>query len=138
MKLNSDIPNAIRVGKASPKSALNGVATVDAGFTELAPLVGAKTLEGSLDGNATVTAPGESTPLTVPMTITRTTIPASGSFDITAKGTAPSLTFSRPGKAKVTVGALTLHLTPRDANGNTTPVGAISRGIIPFRIMVPA
>ncbi|MFI2347459.1 DUF6801 domain-containing protein [Streptomyces sp. NPDC019443] len=126
MELDSDIPNSIKVGKASPKSALDGVATVGASFTQLAALAGAKTIEGSLDGNATVTAPQGSIPLTVPMTIPRTTIPASGSFDVTAKGTAPSLTFSRPGNAKVTVGHLTLHLTPKDANGNTTAVGTIN------------
>ncbi|MFH9969612.1 DUF6801 domain-containing protein [Streptomyces mirabilis] len=126
MELDSDIPNSIKVGKASPKSTLDGVATVGASFTQLAALVGAKTLEGSLDGNATVTAPQASIPLTVPMTIPRTTIPASGSFDVTAKGTAPSLAFSRPGNAKVTVGDLTLHLTPKDANGNTTAVGTIN------------
>lgn len=126
MELDSDIPNAIKVGRASPKSALDGVATVGASFTQLAAMAGAKTLEGSLDGNATVTAPQGSIPLTVPMTIPRTTIPASGSFDVTAKGTAPSLTFSRPGNAKVTVGNLTLHLTPKDAHGNTTAVGTIN------------
>ncbi|MFJ3306664.1 DUF6801 domain-containing protein [Streptomyces sp. NPDC086549] len=126
MELDADLPNTIKVGKATPKSALNGVTTVDASFTQWATLVGAKTVEGSLDGNATVTAPQGSIPLTVPMTIPRTAIPASGSFDVTAKGTAPSLTFSRPGKAKVTVGDLTLHLTPKDANGNTTAVGTIN------------
>ncbi|MBT2391775.1 hypothetical protein J7E87_20640 [Streptomyces sp. ISL-1] len=99
---------------------------MSASFTQMAALAGAKTIEGSLDGNATVTAPQGSMPLTVPMTIPRTTIPASGSFDVTAKGTAPSLSFSRPGNAKVTVGDLTLHLTPKDANGNTTAVGTIN------------
>ncbi|MFC4609872.1 DUF6801 domain-containing protein [Streptomyces maoxianensis] len=73
-----------------------------------------------------MTAPQGSLPLAVPMKIPRTTIPASGSFDVTAEGTAPSLTFSRPGNAKVTVGDLTLHLTPKDANGNTTAVGTIN------------
>jgi hypothetical protein len=126
MKLDADIPNSIRVGKATPKSALDGVATVGAGFTQLAAAFGAKTLEGSLEGNATVTAPQGNTPLTVPMTIPRTTIPASGSFDVTAKGTAPSLTFSRPGNAKITVGDLALHLTPKYANGSTTPLGTIN------------
>ncbi|WP_405889644.1 DUF6801 domain-containing protein [Streptomyces sp. NBC_00133] len=126
MELESDIPNSMKVGKASPKSALDGVATVGASFTQLAALASAKTLEGSLDGNATVTAPQGSIPLTVPMTIPRTPIPPSGSFDVTARGTAPSLTFSRPGNAKVTVGDLTLHLTPKDANGRTTAVGTIN------------
>lgn len=125
MRLDSDIPNSIGVGKASPRSALNGVTTVSAGITRLAAVVGAKTVEGSLDGTATVTAPQGNIPLTVPMTIPRTTVPASGSFDVTAEGTAPSLTFTRPGNAKVIVGDLTLSLTPKRANGSTTPVGTL-------------
>ncbi|MEE1736850.1 hypothetical protein PUR49_10105 [Streptomyces sp. BE147] len=124
MRLDSDIPDSIRVGRASPRSALNGVATVSAGITRLAAAVGAKTVEGSLDGTATVTAPQGDIPLAVPMTIPRTAVPASGSFDVTAKGTAPSLTFIRPGNAKVRVGDLTLSLTPKRANG-TTPVGQL-------------
>ncbi|MFI8437962.1 DUF6801 domain-containing protein [Streptomyces sp. NPDC079020] len=125
MRLDTDIPDSIRVGKASPRSALNGVATVSAGITRLAAAVGAKTVEGSLDGTATVNAPQGNIPLAVPMTIPRTAVPASGSFDITAKGTAPSLTFTRRGRAEVSIGSLTLSLTPKRANGSTTPVGRL-------------
>ncbi|MBC2906962.1 DUF6801 domain-containing protein [Streptomyces cupreus] len=126
MRISTDIPSSLEAGDSSPRAAVNGVATVDASFTALAPLVGARTLEGSVDGTATVSAPQGDSRLSVPMTIPRTPIPAFGAFDMSAKGTAPAVTFTRPGNAKVTVGDLGLHLTPRDANGNMTQVGTMN------------
>ncbi|MCZ1005940.1 DUF6801 domain-containing protein [Streptomyces lydicus] len=125
MRISTDLPGSLEAGESSPRAAVNGVATVDASFTGLAPLVGARTLEGSVDGTAAVSAPQGDRRLSVPMTIPRTAIPAFGAFDMSAKGTAPAVTFPRPGNAKVTVGALGLHLTPRDANGNLTQVGTM-------------
>ncbi|MGY5124293.1 DUF6801 domain-containing protein [Streptomyces nigrescens] len=126
MRISTDIPSSLEAGDSSPRAAVNGVATVDASFTGLAPLVGARTLEGSVGGTATVSAPQGDRRLSVPMTIPRTSIPASGAFDMSAKGTAPAVTFTQPGNAKVTVGDLGLHLTPRDAYGNLTQVGTMN------------
>jgi hypothetical protein len=126
MRISTDIPSSLEAGDSSPRAAVNGVATVNASFTGLAPLVGARTLEGSVDGTATVSAPQGDSRLSVPMTIPRTPIPAFGAFDMSAKGTAPAVTFTRPGNAKVTVGDLGLHLTPRDADGNLPQVGTMN------------
>ncbi|MGW1894002.1 DUF6801 domain-containing protein [Streptomyces sp. NPDC002004] len=126
MRIGTDIPRSLEVGDSSPRAAVSGVATVDASFTGLAPLVGARTLEGSVDGTATVSAPQGDSRLSVPMTIPRTPIPAFGAFDMSAKGTAPAVTFTRPGNVRVTVGDLGLHLTPRDAYGNLTQVGTMN------------
>ncbi|MDT0459580.1 hypothetical protein RM550_28350 [Streptomyces sp. DSM 41527] len=126
MRVGTDLPGSLEAGRSSPRAAVNGVATVDASFTGLAPLVGATTLEGSVDGTADVSAPQVDRRLSVPMLIPRTPIPASGAFDMSAKGTAPAVTFTRPGNAKVTVGDLGLHLTPRDAHGNLTQVGTMN------------
>ncbi|MEG3628297.1 DUF6801 domain-containing protein [Streptomyces poriticola] len=126
MRISTDLPSSLEAGGSSPRAAVNGVATVDASFTGLAPLVGARTLEGSVDGTATVSAPQGDSRLAVPMTIPRTRIPAFGAFEMSAEGTAPSVTFPRQGTAKVTVGHLGLHLTPRDAYGNLTPVGTMN------------
>lgn len=126
MRISTDLPSSIEAGDSSPRAAVNGVATVDASFTGLAPLVGARTLEGSVDGTAAVSAPRVDRRLSVPMRIPRTPIPAFGAFDMSAKGTAPAVTFTRPGNAKVTVGDLGLHLTPRDAHGNLTQVGTMN------------
>lgn len=121
MRLHTDIPDTIPVGTTSPKSALNGVTTVNAAITRWAALVGAKTVEGSLNGTATVTAPQGDIPLDVPMTIPKTPVPRSGPVDVTAKGTAPSLSFTRHGNAQVIVGDLTLSLISKRADG-TAPV----------------
>ncbi|MFJ1789775.1 DUF6801 domain-containing protein [Streptomyces anulatus] len=121
MRLHTDIPDTIPVGTTSPKSALNGVTTVNEAITRWAALVGAKTVEGSLNGTAIVTAPQGDIPLDVPMTIPRTPVPRSGPVDVTAKGTAPSLSFTRHGNAQVIVGDLTLSLISKRADG-TAPV----------------
>ncbi|WP_405481531.1 DUF6801 domain-containing protein [Streptomyces anulatus] len=121
MRLHTDIPDTIPVGTTSPKSALNGVTTVNEAITRWAALVGAKTVEGSLNGTATVTAPQGDIPLNVPMTIPRTPVPRSGPVDVTARGTAPSLSFTRHGNAQVIVGDLTLSLISKRADG-TAPV----------------
>ncbi|MFH9367388.1 DUF6801 domain-containing protein [Streptomyces anulatus] len=121
MRLHTDIPDTIPVGTTSPRSALNGVTTVNEAITRWAALVGAKTVEGSLNGTATVTAPQGDIPLNVPMTIPRTPVPRSGPVDVTARGTAPSLSFTRHGNAQVIVGDLTLSLISKRADG-TAPV----------------
>ncbi|MFH8691766.1 DUF6801 domain-containing protein [Streptomyces anulatus] len=121
MRLHTDIPDTIPVGTTSPKSALNGVTTVNEAITRWAALVGAKTVEGSLNGTATVTAPQGDIPLDVPMTIPKTPVPRSGPVDVTARGTAPSLSFTRHGNAQVIVGDLTLSLISKRADG-TAPV----------------
>lgn len=121
MRLHTDIPDTIPVGATSPKSALNGVTTVNAAITRWATLVGAKTVEGSLNGTATVTAPQGDIPLDVPMMIPKTPVPRSGPVDVTAQGTAPSLSFTRHGNAQVIVGDLTLSLISKRADG-TAPV----------------
>lgn len=121
MRLHTDIPDTIPVGTTSPRSALNGVTTVNEAITRWAALVGAKTVEGSLNGTATVTAPQGDIPLDVPMTIPKTSVPRSGPVDVTARGTAPSLSFTRHGNAQVIVGDLTLSLVSKRADG-TAPV----------------
>lgn len=127
-RISTDIPTSLAVGESSPRFAINAAATVDGNFTfGLRQILGVRIIEGSLDADTDVTAPlGRiSVPVHLTITRTRTSIPASGSFDIPATGTAPSLTFSKPGSAKITAGGFTLHLVPEDANGNLTAPGRI-------------
>lgn len=125
-RISTDIPTSLAVGESSPRFAINAAATVDGNFTfGLRQILGVRIIEGSLDADTDVTAPLGRISVPVHLTITRTSIPASGSFDIPATGTAPSLTFSKPGSAKITAGGFTLHLVPEDANGNLTAPGRI-------------
>lgn len=123
-RISTDIPTSIAVGESSPPFAIKAAATVDASFTfGLRYILGVRIMEGSLDAETTVTAPQGEIGIPVHLTITRTSIPASGSFDIPATGTAPTLTFTKPGSARITAGNFTLHLVPEDANGNITSPG---------------
>lgn len=123
MTVQTDIPNSVEAGTGTPRSAVKGSAELTAFFAQLAAIGGVKTIEGSLTATATVTAPDTDIPLKLPMTVPRTPLPASGSFQVPARGTQPSVTFGRPGDAKVTIGDLTMRLVPRNANGAV--VGAI-------------
>jgi hypothetical protein len=124
VKINPDVPASVGVGESARTFVIDAVATVGAATTQGLGLVGAKTLEGTVDAKASVVAPQGTIDLTVPIGMTKTAVPVSGSFDVRATGTAPALTFSQPGQAKITVGDLTLHLAPKDANGNLTGLGA--------------
>ncbi|MEV7087816.1 DUF6801 domain-containing protein [Streptomyces sp. NPDC093085] len=55
-----------------------------------------------------------------------TPIPAAGSFELSAKGTAPTVTFARAGPTKILVGDFDLRLTPRDGYGNVTRMGTMN------------
>ncbi len=125
--ISMDVPPAISVGESSPQFAINALATVNSTFAfGLRYILGVRTIEGTLDAATGVSAPQGEIAVPVHMAVSTTSIPASGSFDIPATGTAPSLTFSKPGSASVTAGAFTLHLVPLDANGNITYPGRIN------------
>ncbi|WP_338419857.1 DUF6801 domain-containing protein [Streptomyces klenkii] len=117
-KIDADIPGSVAVGEPSRKFAIDARTTVDADLTPKLHLFGVKTVEGRVDAEIGVTAPQDDRRLKVPLDIPRTSVPESGSFDVKAAGDAPSLTFRRPGKARITVGDITMHVTGRKANGD--------------------
>jgi len=124
-RIQSDIPKSIAVGESSQRFTIDAVTTVGATLTQGLGLIGMKTVEGTVDAKTSVAAPHGDISVTVPMAITRTSIPASGSFDVSATGTAPTLRFSQPGNGKITVGGLVLHLVPRNASGDLTFLGKL-------------
>jgi hypothetical protein len=126
-RISTDIPKSLAVGESSPRFAIHAVTTVDATSAwGLRQLLGVETIEGALDARTTVTAPQGEIGVPVHLTITKTSIPASGSFDIPATGAAPTLTFSKPGSARITAGDFTLYLVPKDASGNITYPGKLN------------
>ena len=126
-RISTDIPTSLAVGEPSRPFAINAVATVDAAFSfGLRYILGVRSIEGSLDAETSVTAPQGEIGVPVHLTFATTTVPESGSFDIPATGTAPTLTFSKSGSARITAGDFTLHLVPRDVNGNITYPGRIN------------
>ncbi len=114
------------VGQATPRLPVNASATIGLTVRQGLNLVGATSVEGTADATAVVVAPQGDISVTEPLNVPVTGVPTSGSLTVRASGTMPSLVFSRPGNAKITVGGLTLHFTPRDGSGGTTVVGEVN------------
>ncbi|BBC35362.1 hypothetical protein SGFS_066560 [Streptomyces graminofaciens] len=113
------------VGKATPRMPIDTTAKVGADVTNTLRVVGARTVEGTADVHAVVAAPEGRIPVKVTLRVPRTAVPESGPLTVPANGTIPSLTFRRPGPAKIVVGAIDLHLTPRDGDGDETLAGKV-------------
>ncbi|MEV8099104.1 DUF6801 domain-containing protein [Kitasatospora sp. NPDC085879] len=125
-RISADIPATLPAGESSPAFAIRAAATVEASFTlGLRYVLWVRTIEGSVDAETRVLAPQDETAVPVHLTITRTAVPASGAFEIPATGNAPRLSFTRPGTGRVTAGDFTLHLVPKDAEGNLAGPGQV-------------
>ncbi|MBM7439772.1 DUF6801 domain-containing protein [Streptomyces sp. HB132] len=122
-RISMDIPMAHTVGKPSHRFAIRAEATVGSGLTRGLALLGVRSVDGTLDAKTRVTAPQGDLGITVPLDIVRTAVPSSGALRIPANGIAPTRTFSEAGRAEIVVGDFVVHLVPRDANGDLTPLG---------------
>lgn len=116
-KVDADIPESVPVGESSRKFAIGARTTVNGDFTPKLRVFGVHTVEGTVSATIGVSAPRDNKRVRVPLGITKTSVPASGSFDVRATGTAPPLTFRRPGRARITVGDLAVHVIARKASG---------------------
>ncbi|MGW7535008.1 DUF6801 domain-containing protein [Amycolatopsis sp. NPDC054798] len=120
--INTDLPPAVNAGQATGAFDIKAVSTINADTVSGLGLIGATTLEGSATASAKVAAPGLDLPVSVPIALDKTNIPPSGEMNINATGKTPSLTFTQPGQAKITVGDLALKVTPRKADGSVTGI----------------
>ncbi|MET9083472.1 DUF6801 domain-containing protein [Streptomyces sp. NPDC004237] len=121
-----DAPDTYTVGRATPKAPVEATTTVDALVPQWLRIAGASSIQGSAEAATEVTAPGPDLDRTVALDIPVTQLPPSGPLPIEADGAMPSLRFSRAGTAQVVVGTVNLHLTPRRADGGTTPLGTVN------------
>ncbi|MGP3947665.1 DUF6801 domain-containing protein [Streptomyces sp. 7N604] len=124
VRIDTDVPKSVAVGKPTPESVVNAAVPVSASATKALGKIGVKSLAGTVNAKARVAAPEGDIDVNLPVNV-RNDIPASGSFSVKATGAAPTLTFSQPGSAKITVGDLVAHLTPKDASGDVTFPGKI-------------
>ncbi|MEV0278743.1 DUF6801 domain-containing protein [Streptomyces sp. NPDC050610] len=118
-------PHTHVVGRSTPRLPIDTAATVGARVTSALRFVGSATVEGTADVHAVVAAPEGEIPVTVTLKVAKTAVPKSGPLTVPAGGTIPSLVFHRPGPARIVVGAINLHLTPRNANGDRTWAGKV-------------
>jgi hypothetical protein len=110
----SPLPLSVGVGEATPSFEIEAVATLPPEVTEGTTIIHGKTIEGTATADAAVDAPQGNLPVKVPNTVPKTAIPAEGDLVVKASGKAPSLTFSQPGTAKITVGDFALEMIIRD------------------------
>lgn len=108
-------------------------ADVEAAHDEL----GIYSASGYGSASATVIAPQGNIPVTLPGSVPNTSVPAYGSMTIVVHSTFPSITPTQPGPAKVTLGALTVHINLRDAGGNAWSYGPITSPITSTCTLAP-
>ncbi|MEE1735549.1 hypothetical protein PUR49_03250 [Streptomyces sp. BE147] len=111
VRIDSDVPNSATVGKPTSKFVIHAAVPVNAADAEGLRRAGIRTIEGTARTKVRVTAPEGDTNLEVPFHVARTDVPRSGPFSVKATGVAPSFTFTRPGKARITVGDLIMRVT---------------------------
>ncbi|MFF3763472.1 DUF6801 domain-containing protein [Streptomyces sp. NPDC001922] len=115
--IDSDVPKSAAVGKPTPKFVIRAAVPVNAADTRGLRRAGIRTIKGTVEAKVRVTAPEGDTNLRVPFHAARTSVPGSGPFLVRMTGVAPRLTFSQPGRAKITVVDLVMHVT---ASGGMT------------------
>jgi hypothetical protein len=127
---------SVTYGMNLPSSVMQGVPTRSTGatadivlpavVTKGLTLIGAATVLGSAASDQSVTNGTARFGGTVSYTVPSTPLPASGASTMHATGTFPSISFPNAGTAELTVGNLSLTLTPLNSRGKPTVVGTFT------------
>ncbi|WP_326680567.1 DUF6801 domain-containing protein [Streptomyces sp. NBC_01237] len=117
VEIDADVPTSAVVGRPTSKFVIRATVPVSGADANGLRSAGIQVIKGTVDAKVLVKAPGGDTNLKVPFQVARTDVPKSGPFSVEATGVAPSLTFSRPGRARITVGDLVAHVS---ASGGMT------------------
>ncbi|MGI5166513.1 DUF6801 domain-containing protein [Spirillospora sp. CA-253888] len=120
VRLATDIPESVDVGKPLPPIVVDTVSEVGAKSVQGLNVVGAATLEGTASAGVTVKSAQGDLSLKIPAVLDKTALPASGGVEVKARGQAPSIRFNKAGKAQILVNDLVLTLTPRLSDGTLT------------------
>jgi hypothetical protein len=124
-------PESVTVGEPLPTVPVTVTAPVQMANAQAVYAAGIESIGVSAVVSTVVIAPQGNIDVRVPLTMPRAYAPESGIAYTALSGNFPSLVFTRPGIAKVTVGQATTYLTPRYGNGNTTYLGTITRTCTP-------
>ncbi|MBP2471701.1 hypothetical protein JOF53_000573 [Crossiella equi] len=117
------LPDKPVAGQPTPEVDVTAVATVPADATAGLALVGAASVEGKAVAATKLDNAGLNLDLSIPMEVPKTAVPASGAFDVVAKGKAPSFALPNPGRTTIDVGDFVTTLTPKKADGSPTGLG---------------
>ncbi len=131
--IDAAIPTSWQVGEATDPFVINAVAAAGGSTAGAIQLLGAATLEGSSKASASITLPtGSKLSLKVPIGIanwTKSGATVPNPLVLNAQGSTPSLTFDDLGKASVSVDAISLNLTARNAAGQAIPLVPVTKDL---------
>ncbi|MFE8072223.1 choice-of-anchor D domain-containing protein [Marinobacteraceae bacterium S3BR75-40.1] len=122
--ITAEVPASAQVGVPIGDVPVDVTTTLNDQARQGLSLVGATTVEGTALSDVNVSVPGGDRPQQVELTIPQTAVPAAGDpFIVPASGTQASLTFNQDdvGNGTITVGALSLDITSRKADGSIAP-----------------
>lgn len=123
-EISADIPATATVGNPTPEFEVTALTVVNEDSRTGLKLVGSETVEGSAVSYNEVVTQSRTLDQIVNLSIPQTPIPnETGEFTVPATGNAPAVTFTDQdvGEAEIRVGALSLSLIARTANGDIAP-----------------
>lgn len=127
-----DFPDSVTVGKPVPPVPFSVTVQVPAAYAGAAyRFLGVHSASGYGDANVMVTSPQGDLSVPVWASVPSTPVPASGPGTVVITSKFPSLTPTRPGVAKISVGTITMHITPRNAAGNLMFLGTVTATCTP-------
>jgi hypothetical protein len=121
-----DLPVSVTQGVTNGPSGATADIVLPAGVTKGLNLVGAATVSGSAVAVQSVTNGAARFGGPVRYTVPGTPVPASGTFTMHAAGTFPPVAYPNEGTASISVGDLSLTLTPLDRRGRPTVLGTFT------------
>ncbi|MGW4400961.1 DUF6801 domain-containing protein [Amycolatopsis nivea] len=124
VKASFDVPSA--PGGTLTTSGLAVSVVVPDKATRGLALVGAASVEGTAAAEVKLANGSLTLPVTVPLTVAKTTLPQSGSFTAQATGSVPPIVVPNAGKTTVTLGGFSTRLTPKKADGSFTGLGSFT------------
>ncbi|WP_103338396.1 DUF6801 domain-containing protein [Amycolatopsis sp. CA-126428] len=89
-------------------------------------LVGAASIEGTASAGVTLANGPLTLPLSLPLTVAKTAVPASGPFTTNASGSVPPVQLPNAGRTTLTIGNFSTRLTPKKADGSSTGLGSFT------------
>lgn len=117
--IDADIPSQWERGVQTPPWDIRIDAEADLGTYQGLDLIGANRISGTATATVTVTAPGFTQRVKVPLTIPGVTKPPAPPLLLEGlSGQLPSLTFQQLGFATITVDGIDMNLTPQRADGS--------------------
>ncbi|ANZ37228.1 hypothetical protein BBK82_15300 [Lentzea guizhouensis] len=122
----TNMPDSATAGVPTAEGQTQVVSTVSESATSVLNWLGAATVEGTLSTTNTINNAGTVSSATATLTIPKTNVAPSGTFNVTGTGVFPSLTLANPGTTTINLGNASLTLTPRHADGSTTFLGTFT------------